>query len=291
MTARVWALDDPELKDGRLLVLLSLADHANALDLSWPSVPTLSKRTRICERQVQRVIQWLDEHGYIEIVEKGNGRGKLTRYKLTVKGDIGADAEPLKGDIGDIKEDIKGDIEIRKGDIGAPSEVLKGDIGEPNYSHARREPLREEPIEEPSGEARPEAVPPEGARDSTPDAALPLKQAMYKAVCDAVGWDIKTIPKHDKQEAAEVADILVDAGYSPQDMERFWTEVWAHDWRWKKHHERPKPVQIRQEIGKLRAPIPDVLFANVFAPAQSAGESAVDKFFARLSSQEHRNGH
>jgi hypothetical protein len=144
LTARVWALDDKELKDARLLTLLALADFANDCALAWPSVPTLAQRTRICERQVQRAIHWLVQQSYIEIAIKGNGRGNLTTYKVTLKGDI----PYVKGDIVTPFSDIKGDmvtpINGVKGDIAN----VKGDIGDANQSYARREPLTTEPERE-----------------------------------------------------------------------------------------------------------------------------------------------
>lgn len=103
---------------------------------------------------------------------------------------------------------------------------------------------------------------------------------------------VSVFSEGDKQEAAETATILLNAGYAVEDMDRFLVEVWAHDWRWKKNRERPKPEHIREEIGKLRATIPEVMFQNgVSPPAQSAGEAAVDSFFERLARQDHQHGH
>lgn len=145
LTARVWALDDKELKDARLLTLLALADFATDACLAWPSVPTLAQRTRICERQVQRAIQWLVEQSYLEIATKGNGRGNVTTYKVSLKGDTITPFSETKDDIATPFNGIKGDI---------PS--IKGDIGDENYSHARREPLKEPPKEK--GESAPARV-------------------------------------------------------------------------------------------------------------------------------------
>lgn len=156
LTARVWACTDPELKDARLLTLLALADFANDACLAWPSVPTLSQRTRICERQVQRAIQWLVEQSYIEIAIKGNGRGNLTTYKVTVKGDM---ITPFNGEKGDTVTPI----DAIKGDI--PN--VKGDIGDENYSHARREPLTTEPPKEEKNIAA-NAAPPAPAKVAKP---------------------------------------------------------------------------------------------------------------------------
>jgi hypothetical protein len=154
MTARVWALDDEELKDARLLTLLSLADYANSDDQSWPSIATLVKRTRISERQIQRSIQWLCLHGYIEITEKGNGRGRVTTYQLLIKGDnMTPFSEECAPELTPV-DSIKGDIGDVKGDISAQ----KGDIGDEIYSYVRREPLTE-PLKKPGESAQAPAPP------------------------------------------------------------------------------------------------------------------------------------
>lgn len=134
----------------------------------------------------------------------------------------------------------------------------------------------------------------ESARAASPPAAvLEAQQAVYREMCKALGRDRKTIPKWEQQEIAEAATKLVDAEYTAGDIGRFLPEVWAHDWRWTKRKEFPKLEQLMQEIGKLRADLPEVMFYTNGAgpPAQSAGEAAVDSFFARLADKDHKHGH
>src|SRR3982750_490937 len=87
--ARVWAIDDEELKETRLLTLLSVAGSANDKDRCRLSIPELAKRVRVSDRQTQRAIQWLVDKEYVKIIEKGNGRGRVTLYMVWLKGDIG----------------------------------------------------------------------------------------------------------------------------------------------------------------------------------------------------------
>lgn len=219
-------------------VLNILADYADDDGLAWPGRAQLASDTGMSERNVVRCIQTLCADGRLSIEENAKGgRGRLPVYKIHFP-------ELQKGD----NLTPIGEKRVTNARIKGDKSVIKGDKSVVNYSRARSEP--QEPHKEP-GESAPAG-----------DAALELKQAMYQAVCKVVGWDRKTIPKLDQQEAAETATILLNAGYVVDDMDRFLTEVWAHDWRWKKNRERPKPKQIREEIGKLRAPLPEVMFTN-----------------------------
>jgi hypothetical protein len=72
----------------RRLVLVTIADHSNERDgcLSWASNATLSKRTGICERQVQEHRVALEASGLIELVSNTRGgRGKAKVYRLKVE--------------------------------------------------------------------------------------------------------------------------------------------------------------------------------------------------------------
>lgn len=51
---------------GRLVVLLALADHANDDWIAWPKLPALAKKSRLSERQVERVLKALEKDGEIE---------------------------------------------------------------------------------------------------------------------------------------------------------------------------------------------------------------------------------
>lgn len=147
---RVW--DNKELKGGRLLVMLVLADHANDAGECWPSQPHLATRARLNERQVRRVVDSLDKDGYILILERGVGRSKRPHYRLFPL--------PLKSDIlSDIKADIlseeKSDISDTKSDIliqeNRTFPTGKSDISDAVSSHARSdppiEPITDPPIE------------------------------------------------------------------------------------------------------------------------------------------------
>jgi len=147
----VW--EHSQHSGSKLLLLLALADHANEQGVCWPSIPTLAKKARISERQVQRLIQELEDSNELEILKKGNGRGQSTLYRLnsdaiigtavTQKVDTVSPINTKKVDIvspiDEVKETIKGDICDIKGDICD----IKGDIA------MSPEPPIESPIEPP----------------------------------------------------------------------------------------------------------------------------------------------
>jgi hypothetical protein len=79
-------------------------------------------------------------------------------------------------------------------------------------------------------------------------------QQMFAKICDIVGWDHKALDEKSQGQVAQTLGILKKAGYTLADLTRFGTDVWALDWRWIKQKQRPTLVQLRQEIGKLKAP-------------------------------------
>src|SRR5687768_9208446 len=76
---RVWATD---LKGGKLLVMLALAQHADAKGECYPSADTLAAMARLTDRQVRRVLNGLHTDGLICIEQRAIGRGKKPHYTL-----------------------------------------------------------------------------------------------------------------------------------------------------------------------------------------------------------------
>lgn len=119
------------------LVILCLANYTNKSGVAWPSIKTIADDTFVSERQVTRAIAELEESGEIEIIEKGDGRGRSTVYKITLKGDkVSSFDQPIKGDISSIKGDMvseKGDTLSIKGDTMSPNPI------EPLYNQEEEE--------------------------------------------------------------------------------------------------------------------------------------------------------
>ena len=111
--AAVWDLPlEPTMK----LLLLALADYADANGTAWPSYPTLSARVGITERQLRRLIGQAEDAGYLTRLRGGRGPGNSTRYTLAIIRRTpaspirGTHASPSKGDMGG----DKGDMGVRK---------------------------------------------------------------------------------------------------------------------------------------------------------------------------------
>ncbi len=75
---RIWRSQEPRRSSHRLL-LLALADNANDEGICWPSLRTLSKKCVDDRRDVQRRLDWLDVHGFIECEIRP---GRSTVYRL-----------------------------------------------------------------------------------------------------------------------------------------------------------------------------------------------------------------
>jgi len=275
MTARVWAIEDEELKDARLLTLLSLADYANSDDLSWPSVPTLAKRTRISERQIQRSIHWLEQAAYIKITEKGNGRGRVTTYKLLVKGDI----SDIKGDTMTPFSEELTPVDSIKGDISD----IKGDIGEEIQSYVRIEPLTTEPLRAKGTKSivadatpAPPVAPvvtvlekPKGKRTAKPkepphtSEITPREPSEWQEFVGAFCWlchahkEVGTLTKEQRGALLAEAKVVHDDGYDTDNLREWYKSIWLQSWQWKKDRSRPKPADVRSSIAQLRAETPE----------------------------------
>lgn len=70
--------------DSTRVVLLTMAEHADKAGECWPSVSRIARLSNLKDRQVQRRLKQLVEMQELEIVEKGGGRNKPTRYRITV---------------------------------------------------------------------------------------------------------------------------------------------------------------------------------------------------------------
>lgn len=77
---QVW--DNQELKHGRLITMLALADHANDAGECWPSHAQLEEKTRLTDRQLRRVIAGLAHDGYLTVSETRIRSRKRPMYRL-----------------------------------------------------------------------------------------------------------------------------------------------------------------------------------------------------------------
>ena len=109
---------ETKLESSEKFILLAMSDYASDDGESvYPSVESLSRKTSLSERTVQRSIQTLMEMGWITMVDEGGGRSNTNLYRINqeqfvylppkkkkaryVKGDT----TPIKGDTQSIKGD------------------------------------------------------------------------------------------------------------------------------------------------------------------------------------------
>lgn len=74
-----WAFEQDVAVPSAKLVLLSLADHANATGYCWPSIARLAKRTGLSRATIFRSIETLTGLG---LVSQAYEQGKVNRYNL-----------------------------------------------------------------------------------------------------------------------------------------------------------------------------------------------------------------
>lgn len=83
--AMSWVFTLEELPASETLVLLALADAANDEGLAWPSQATLAPKARCSERSLRRHVQFLKDHGLIDVrVRSGQSGRKSNIYQLHV---------------------------------------------------------------------------------------------------------------------------------------------------------------------------------------------------------------
>jgi len=89
-------MDNCPIKGQRRSVMMALAHYADDTGDCWPSQRTLAHDAAMTERGIQKIMDALVLAGEVEIVEKGNGRGNSTHYRL-VKYARKGEQEPSKG--------------------------------------------------------------------------------------------------------------------------------------------------------------------------------------------------
>lgn len=69
-------------KGAKLLLLVCIADYANAERIAWPSVASLGRRCRMSSRYVQRMLREIEADGELEIVKRTNN-SNVYRVRIT----------------------------------------------------------------------------------------------------------------------------------------------------------------------------------------------------------------
>jgi hypothetical protein len=66
----------------RLLLLVAIADYANAEGIAWPSIKSLAERTRMTPRYVQKMLREIETDGEIETIKR---TATSNVYRVTIR--------------------------------------------------------------------------------------------------------------------------------------------------------------------------------------------------------------
>jgi hypothetical protein len=102
MMTQVW--ERSQHKGSELLLMLAIADNANDQGVAYPSKKTLAKKTRLSNRQVQRLIRVVVSSRELEVSE-GTGPRGCNEYRI-----------------------VLAELSTRGGDKMSPDEIIRGDI-------------------------------------------------------------------------------------------------------------------------------------------------------------------
>jgi Helix-turn-helix domain len=94
MMTQVW--ERSQHKGSELLLMLAIADNANDQGLAYPSTKTLAKKTRLSNRQVQRLIRVVTRSRELE-VSVGTGPRGGNEYRIHLGGDKMSPDEIIRG--------------------------------------------------------------------------------------------------------------------------------------------------------------------------------------------------
>jgi hypothetical protein len=136
----VWQNEDVS-QHRELIVLLALADFCDDDGVCFPSVPKIAKKSRMSERNAQRIIHLLCGKKWLEVLTEGgcrNGKNISNRYKIL----LGTEADPARGDNlspGD-KMPPRGD---RATSPGGDKAMTPQGVTEPCHPNHQKEPSKE----------------------------------------------------------------------------------------------------------------------------------------------------
>lgn len=292
-TSRIWAMDDPRLRLGTLLVLLTLADHADDEGVCWPSMDRIAMNARLTTRQARRVVGSLIEWGYVSTTTRSGGRGRASSYMLHIpeKADNLSGYAPEKEDISCISPkadnmsgylpqkadnlsgyvaenpDIYDNADVEKADICDINPDIcdgKADICDQKADIAPH--TREEPSLEPSSDPSPEPsvcfVGGEPPTHTGHSAGYSAEQAdAWTTWLRALAWvcyghqDLNALTQAQFGALTAEAKRMFADGFRPDDLRTWLDEEWKPQWAGQYARSRTYP---RPRPEQVRAGIPAV---------------------------------
>lgn len=164
--ALAWAFGTKEPRLGERLVLLALADYADAAHASWPKISTLAEKANLSENATREAIRRLEAMGLVYRAERRveSGRNLSNRYYLAAPNPVYDDDDPYaprtwpqpggQPPATDTLPDAGGDSPPATVTHMAPASVTHLGHGFRDPESSDREPSSDPPID-PSGEASP----------------------------------------------------------------------------------------------------------------------------------------
>jgi hypothetical protein len=139
-----WVYDHApqDMSIGDMLVILRLAWHADQHGRgAYPTLADLSEKTKLCERQVRRVLRRLEQRGLIA-VQEASTRRRPTTYWFPGFAKKRGDIHDKSGGTLDAS---RGDIQSISTESGGTFTTMRGDIHDHEGGHSRQDYIRSEP--------------------------------------------------------------------------------------------------------------------------------------------------
>ena len=177
-----WAWEQPVAKATNKLVLLALADHANADGECWPSMKRIAERSDISPRHVSRAINELIDLGLVEKAGRRRHGGQFRGwdYRVLVQRTSASDGHGRPVTSGH----------------GRPSPADTGVRSEPSENR-QEEPLAPAAQEKPAKK----------------------KDELFEAIASACGIDIRQLTGSSRGQLNKATKELRDIGAEPGDVE------------------------------------------------------------------------
>lgn len=278
VTSNVW--EHSPQSGSSLLVLLSLADHSDDDGVCWPGINRVAYKSRLKERQTQRIINKLKEDGEIFILEQQGhlgGRGYTNLYFVTIGlssyqiEDVlvrrfdykPEEAQAIADEIINIQNG--GDFsDTKRVSSSTPKKGVIQDTQKRVSSGVKRVSSKTKRVSsgvkkgviamtpEPSDNHQESSNEPSlGANAQQLDKKLNPAQEMFGALAALCKYDLAIITKKERGQLNQAECKMREKGYIPADLNAFSEWWYEYDWRGQKG-QPPTLNDIRQTWGRFR---------------------------------------
>ncbi len=221
---------------GQKVVLLCLADHANAGGQCWPGIDRIAAMTGLKERMVQKHLTILQENGVIKIDHNQGTKtasGWTNRYTILLKGCTALHPSD--------SQEVYSSTPLHQGVYSSTPDGVYSSTPKPPVNPQ----LNHYDDDIPPTEKTPRKKQSNGTngKDSLYPMALSLATICQK--------DLTIITSGEKQAIFKAAKTMGEKGYTPDDVASFGRWWQANDWRGQKG-QPPTLAQVRSEWGRYR---------------------------------------